>query len=415
MGAIRDFFFGGIDDINSLGNQTEIRHGSHDSMGGESPLLQGYIPIQRSEVTPLTPESALSLSSVYAAVNIIVNAMQQLEIGVYRWNKELAPEEYAKGVFSVRRPDAFSNRAKFIKQTVMSMATHGNAYWKVQRADRNNPISLAQNLTVLNPLSVSVQYDKNGVRSYAYFDGRNTTVLRDHEVKHLKLTEVWGHDYGFGPIQAARAELIAMRQTTEYAQNAFTEYPSGIVSTDDYLDEDMAKAYKERWYTDATTGQRIRFMGNGMKYTPFMFTPQDAQFVETRNMDVTTVARMFHVPAPYLMADAGNSMTYQNMLDVDKEFFKYGLSAYFVEIEEALSDLLPNGQTAKFKTEGFLRADEAQRATVNKAYIDMGVRTQEEVRLAEGYGPMPDELKARNNKPAVVEAPAPVEKEEDNE
>lgn len=414
MGAIRDFFFGGIDDVNDLANQAELRHGSHDSMGGESPLLQGYIPIQRSEVSPLTPESALSLSSVYAAVNIITNAMQQLEIGVYRWNKELAPEEYAKGVFSVRRPDAFSNRAKFIKQTVMSMATHGNAYWKVQRADVTNPISLAQNLTVLNPLSVAVQYDKNGVRSYTYFDGRKTIVLRDHEVKHLKLTEVWGHDYGFGPIQASRAELIAIRQTTEFARNAFDEYPSGIVSTDDYLDPDMAAAYKERWYTDSTTGQRIRFMGNGMKYQPFMFSPSDAQFIETQNMNVTTVARLFHVPAPYMMADAGNSMTYQNMLDVDKEFFKYGLSAYFVEIEEALSDLLPNGQTAKFKTEGFLRADEAQRAQVNKAYIDMGVRTQEEVRLAEGYGPMPDELKAKNNKP-VVEAPAPVEKEEDNE
>lgn len=414
MGSIRDFFFGGIDDINSLNEPAEIRHGSHDSMGGDSPLLQGYVSIQRSEASPLTPESALSLSSVYAAVNIIVNAMMQLEIGVYRWNRELAPEEFAKGVFSVRRPDAYSNLAKFIKQTVGSMATHGNAYWRVTRADRNNPLSIAQNLTVLNPLAVAVQYDKYGTRSYAYFTGKDTIILKDHEVKHLKLTEVWGHDYGFGPIQAARAELIAIRQTTEYAQNAFNEYPSGIISTDDFMDPDMAKAYKEMWYTDSTTGQRIRFMGNGMKYTPFMFTPADAQFVETRNMDVTTVARMFHVPAPYLMADAGNSMTYQNMLDVDKEFFKYGLSAYFVEIEQAMSDLLPNGQTARFKTEGFLRADEAQRATINKAYIDMGVRTQEEVRLAEGYGPMPDELKEKNNRPTPV-VEAPVEKEEDNE
>lgn len=415
MGSIRDFFFGGIDDINSLNDQAELRHGSHDSMGGESPLLQGYVPIQRSEVSPLTPESALSLSSVYAAVNIIVNAMQQLEIGVYRWNKELEPAEYAKGVFSVRRPDAFSNRAKFIKQTVSSLATHGNAYWKVTRADRNNPISLAQNLTVLNPLSVAISYNKQGARFYTYFDGRNTITLLDHEVKHLKLTEVWGHDYGFGPIQASRAELIAIRQTTEYARNAFDEYPSGIVSTDDFLDPEMGKAYKEQWYLDSTTGQRIRFMGNGMKYTPFMFSPSDAQFIETQNMNVTTVARLFHVPAPYLMADAGNSMTYQNMLDVDKEFFKYGLSAYFVEIEQALSDLLPNGQDAKFKTEGFLRADEAQRAVINKAYIDMGVRTREEVRLAEGYGPMPEELKEQPATPAAPAPEAPVEKEEDNE
>lgn len=399
------FFLGPINEANDLNARSEafaepgafdvvepiVQQGSVASAGGTSPL-PGVIPPVYGNTGIVTVESALSLGSVYRAVDVLANSVQQLELGVWRGNAEVKNTPAV-----VSRPDVNSNASKFLKKTTISLATNGNAYWRVTRSDATAPVT---NLEVLNPLGVNLSYDNNGNRVYSYNNGVKTVDLKEWQIKHLRLMEIPGSDFGLGPIQAAQGELRNNLNLRHYSGQVFSEYPSGIVSAKDFLDKDMAQAYSERWYEDEANGRRIRFLGNGMTYQPILLAPEDAQFLENQSFSITQVARLFGIPANYMLADAGNSQTYQNMEQVDTAFVKYTLTGYLREIEEAFSDLLPRGQKARFKLEGFLRADDKTRAEVNKTYKEMGVLSAEEIRIAEGWGPMPDDLKNQTKAPA---------------
>lgn len=357
--------------------------------------MPGIVPPPRG-AAPVNVEQALGLSAVYRSVDIICTSVMQLELGVWRGTAEMK-----KVPALVSRPDINSSPSKFLKKTAMSLATHGNAFWLVDRQDNNDPISIATNLTVLNPLTVAIEHDKEGNVKFRTVVKNKSVLLDEHRVKHIKLMEVWGTDLGLGPIQAQRMGLAGHINLRDYSQKVFTEYPTGIVSSKDVLNKDIVDAYEARWYESETTGRRIRFLGNGMTYQPIMLNPEDAQFLENQAFAITDVARMFGIPANYLHAEiGGNSMTYQNMEDVDTQFVKYTLTGYLREIEEAFTDLLPRGQRARFKLEGFLRADEKTRAEVYNIYKGMGVLSAEEIRVSEGWGEMPDDLKAANKAPA---------------
>lgn len=380
----------------------EAREGSVGSAGGDS-LLPGAIPPARSAVTPMSVEVALSMSSVFRAANILCAAIQQLELRVERAGTLM------KGTPPlVTKPDYDSNLSEFLNLTTMSMALHGNAYWLVTRLDEFSPVTRLQ---VLNPTLMIITYNKNGEKVYNYATGDGTVELPSWRIKHLKYMRTWGSDYGLGPIQAARVELQGIEAMRTYSSELFGSggVIRGILTSDLPIDKETAEEYAKR-LQDMAANRGMAVLGKGLSYTPIVMTPEDAQFISNQNFNVTAIARLFGIPANYMLADAGNSLTYQNMIQVDTMFARYTLSLYLREIEEAFTDLLPRGQKARFNMEGFLRADDKTRSEVNKTYKEMGVLSAQEIRDNEGWGPLPEELKAVE--PAPTEEP---EGEDNNE
>ncbi|WP_180357912.1 phage portal protein [Streptomyces sp. NP160] len=354
----------------------------------------------------MSVETALSMSAVYRSVDILCTSVSQLELGVWRGISEL------KNVPAVvARPDVNLSLSSFLKRTVMSLAGNGNAYWRLLKDDAGAPV---QNIEVLNPSSIVIGYE-DGKKVYHYSGYTKPVTFQAWEIKHLKLMEVFGSDYGLGPIQAVRVELRGALEMRKYADNWFTEgsIPTGVLAAKDYIDGEQADEYRKRW--EANQAKRgVAVLGNGMTYSPILLSPADAQFLENQAFTITQIARLFGIPANYLLAEInGNAMTYQNMEQVDTAFLKYTLTAYLREIEEAFTDVLPRGQRARFKVQGFLRADDRTRADVHEKYKNMGVLTTEEIRISEGWGPMPDELK--NMKPTPAPGmPVQEESTEDN-
>lgn len=378
-------------------SQVEIRTGpgSNGSAGGDSPL-PGVMPPPRPTGPEVTVESALSISAVYRAISILSTSVSQLELGVWRGAAEM---KSVPGLVS--RPDVNTSPSTFLKRTVHSLATTGNAYWRLYKTDAS---SNASNLEVLNPHAIGIEYDERGNKTYTYSGYDKPITFKPWQIKHLKLMDVWGSDYGLGPIQACRLELRGHLDLRNYSNNWFQEgaVPTGVLSSKDYLDADIANEYRKRW-NETQVSRGVAVLGNGMAYAPILLSPEDAQFLENQGFSITQVARLFGIPANYLLADAGNSMTYQNMEQVDTAFVKYTLTEYLREIEEAFTDLLPRGQRARFKLEGFLRADDKTRAEVNQIYKNMGVVSAEEIRISEGWGPMPDGMPKET--PPVPQSP----------
>jgi len=349
------------------------RSGSVGSAGGTSPL-PGVIPPIRSEYSG-SLDNALALDAVYRAIDIISTNVMQLELVAKKQGRVTDNS-------LVRKPNVDDSLSKFLKRTTINLAGHGNAYWLIDR-DENGVVI---NLSVLQSLSVSIFYDENGNKFYQYGD---KTYRRD-QVKHLRRIEIEGSPYGLGPIQACRARIAGVKEVAYYGDNWFANagVPTGVLSSTDQLTDDDAARAKATWYESQST-RSVAVIGNGLSYHSVVVSPEEAQFIEAQKFSVQTIARMFGIPAGWLLAElGGNSLTYNNQEQVWIEYVRNTLMSYLKEIEDAFTELTPNGTSVKFDVDGLLRPDSKTRAEIHEKELTHGWKTINEIRIEEGLLPL---------------------------
>lgn len=361
----------------------------------DGPVLEGRseLPIGTSILPPprltsdtsVSADRALSLAAVYRAAHILSTSVSQMPVGVWRGGSEIDTPSL------VNRPNLDLHRTAFIEQTMNSLSLYGNAYWLLHKS---SPQASTAQVEVLNPQFVYKYTDEKGKTIYRYSGDK---TYQAWQIKHLQLLRIPGCDVGLGPIQAAQNELRGAIDLRNYADQWFRngDVPSGVLSTDQTLTPEMADAYADRWARSGeANGRRVKVLGNGLGYQPVYLSPKDAMFIESQQFSTTQVARLFGIPATYLLAGVeGNSMTYTNMTQIDAVFVKYTLMAYVNEIEAAFTDLLPRGQEAKFKMEAILRGDQKTRFDAYSIAIEAGFLTVDEVRAKEGMLPLPASAK----------------------
>lgn len=347
-------------------------------------------PPARGKAGFVSADGALTLASVYRAVQVLVTAASQLSIDAHR---PAGPIDPAPSI--LRRPNLDVSRSAFIGQTVASLALAGDAFWRVTRGSENAPLELE----VLDPHKVRVWETDSGRVRYAY--GTTEDYTRN-DVSHLQLTRRAGRLRGLGPIQAAMADLAGAMDLRDYAADWFSTsgVPSGTLNTDQNLSPDQIDAWKERW--TATHDGGVRVLGQGLKYETVALKPEEAQFLEARKYSVTEVARLMGIPSSLMLAPVdGTSTTYQNVEQEWIGFVRFTLMAYLREIEEALSNLLPRGTDARFNVEALLRTDTATRYNAHKTALDAGFLTVDEVRAIEGLPTLTQPVTAPKETPVA--------------
>lgn len=331
----------------------------------------GILPPPRSH----SDTGVLGLSAVYRAVSIIAGAVCQLSIDTYRGDDQIQAPAW------VRRPDIKTSRSAWLEQTTVSLAVHGNAYWRVIR---DAPGDAPQALIALDPSEVTVE------EVTGRFSWRSLT-LEPWQCQHLQLLRIPGRTYGLGPIQAARADLNGAMDVRDYGAQFLTAagVPSGVLTSDQVLTPDQAAGYKTQWNERANRADGVAVLGSGLRYTPLPLSPKDAQFIESRQYSTTEIARLFGIPAHLILAVIeGTSTTYANMLEANTAFVQWTLTQYLREIEEAISTLLPRGQQARFNLDALLRASTKTRYEAHAIALGAGFLTIDEVRAIEGLAPL---------------------------
>lgn len=331
------------------------------------------LPPTRNVTESVTVGQALSLSSVYRAISILSVSGSQVSFDAYTGG-----EEVTRTPSWFRQPDQKLSRSAFVQQTIVSMASTGNAYWR--KDDVNGKLV---NLEVLNPLEVIVNENSNGqVVDYGY----NGKIIKPSKIVHLPLLRVPGTNVGLGAIQAAQRELRGNIDTRDYAGNWFKEagIPNGLLKSDQVLSPDQAVAAKNAWNSTAGAKNGVAVLGNGITYEPIMLNPKDAQWLEVQNFNSTAIARMFGVPGSLMFAGTeGSSLTYQNQESEYISFVRFSLMQYLGAIEEAFTSLLPRGTEAKANIEALLRSDTLTRYQAHQVGLAAGFLTIDEVRKIE--------------------------------
>ncbi|MGG7466039.1 phage portal protein [Plantibacter sp. YIM 135347] len=370
MSTFRDWFLGT--------DRTPVQETRDDAPPASDPT--DVRPPSRAQAPrAVTAKDALGLSLVYRSIQIHAVSSKQISVGVKRYNK---PVDRVSAF--IRRPNADMSRSAFLEQTVVSMASQGNAYWGLD-FDNNGVIG---NADVWNPNDVQIETNRKGKIVRFHHQGDE---IDPRLVKHLPLMRVPGTPYGLGPIQAARVELRGALDVRDYANNWFEDSgtPDGILKSDLPLTGDQAKQARDQWETTNGGRRGVAVLGQGLDYRQVFLKPADVQFIESQQFNVTQVARLFGVPASLLLAAVdGGSKTYSNLEQDWLAYIRFSLMAYLVEIEDAFTDLLPMQQQASFNVEAFLRTDTTTRYKGYETAIRSGWRTVNEIREIENLEPL---------------------------
>ncbi len=335
------------------------------------------VPPPRSATSGVTTTDALGIAGVYRGVSILSNAIKQIGVHLYRDDIKLESTP-----LWVKQPDDKITRAEFMSRTVTSMATSGNAYWRVSRNGRGEVIKLE----VLNPFEMLINSTDSGeLTGYTY---RGTTEYQTSEIQHLKMLSVPGNLYGLGPLQACQPELRNAKDTRDFASKWFSDSgmaaqvvsPKVPVSPDTLVD--IADSLR-----NAQTGGSV-VAPTELSIQNLFLNPRDAMFIDVQNWNTSQICRILGIPANMMLAEAGSSMTYSNVEQEQIAFTRYSLSAYYIEIEQAMSSLLPRGTEARMNIDALLRTDTLTRYQAHQIAIAAGFKTIDEIRHDEKLAPL---------------------------
>jgi HK97 family phage portal protein len=133
----------------------------------------------------------------------------------------------------------------------------------------------------------------------------------------------------------------------------------------------------------------IAVLGSGARFQAITIAPEEAQFLETTQANIRTIARYFGVQPELIGADSGNSLTYANVEQRALDFLTFGLRPWLVRLETAISALLSSTTTVKFNAAALVRTDLLTRYQAHESAIRAGWRLRSEVRELEDLPPIP--------------------------
>jgi HK97 family phage portal protein len=341
---------------------------------GDMPVSSTYAAV------PVNPTTAMQHSAVWACVNLIAGSISTLPLAAYRDGDE-TPLPALPPI--LRAPSAGWTLPEFTYALLQALLLRGNAYGLI--VDRAGAGLLPSQVELL--ANDRVQVEANS-RIIWRIDGQEVDPA---SIWHVKAFTAPGQVLGLSPIQHARQAIGLGLAAEKWAAKFFGEsaIPSGVLTTDRDITDERAANLKARWRVAHAGNRDIAVLGGGAKFQPVTIAPEEAQFLETTQANIRTIARYFGVQPELIGADSGNSLTYANVEQRALDFLTFGLRPWLVRLETALSALLSSTTTVKFNAAALVRTDLLTRYQAHESAIRAGWKLRSEVRDLEDLPPIP--------------------------
>jgi len=266
----------------------------------------------------------------------------------------------------LRRPNDDMTLFEFLELLSRSLDLHGNFYARIVRNGNAQPIALIP----IHPAFVTVERVKTTGRIRYRISESNggVSVLLDDEILHVKNSTVDGL-IGQSPIAIARASLglaIAQNETASSLASqglrpgAIVTVPNSKITPEsrDKLD-DMFNGHGGPY-----NAGKVVVLEGGATWQAAAFSAEDSQFLESRQMQATDVARVFSVPPASL--GLTNTVSYGSSAQAAQDLVTATLNPLASRIETAFERaLLPTTSDLflEFDLDSLLRADPNTRWT----------------------------------------------------
>jgi len=355
----------------------------------------------------VTPRGALQVSAVFGCVRLLSETIATLPIATYS-KRGGARREIPSPVW-LDYPNAEPGgmgRIDILSQTVLSLLLEGNAFLAVRWQGPN-----IVGLDVLDPTKIHVHMIMvDGLRRKVFeafdIDADGNEVLlgwfTPRDVLHIPGMMLPGDFVGCSPITYARESIGLALASQKYGSKFFANgaMPGAVVEVPGTMSEEGLARAREAWRaanSGVDNAHRVALLTEGAKFSKVAMSPDEAQFLETRQFQVPEIARIFGVP-PHLISDATNSTSWgSGLAEQNIAFSMFSLRPWLERIESGFNRLLfaetaDRHKFVKFNLDEIKRGAPKERMELYSLGLQNGIYSIDEVRAAEDMPPLPDGL-----------------------
>jgi HK97 family phage portal protein len=342
---------------------------------------------------PVSDHTALNLVSFYASVRLLADIVASLPWDAFR-KRSPVREEVDPQPTLLREPfrGATGDGTDFeFKHAIMvSLAMRGNFYGLITRRDR---LEFPLEIEPLHPDWVQRTREVIGRRqSGPVITTINGERVPNEDIAHIRGFTPPGSLEALSPIGLARHSIGLGLAAQRFGSTWFRDgaAPSGQLTTDQHLTPDQVQQNQQQWISTHGGRRLPAVMTGGMKYEPITITPEESQFLATREFSVKEMAMLVGVP-PHMIGDVDRSTSWGSGIEQQSiGFVTYNLRSWLTRIEAVMSHQLPRGQFVRFNVAALLRGDTKSRYEAYTQARNAGWLNVDEIRELEDRPPVPD-------------------------
>ena len=330
-------------------------------------------------------DKALTLTAVWCAIRLLAESVSSLPISVYTKQANGDKLEDTKSpIYKLVKfkPNYYQNKITFFEFIMLSICTEGNSYVQIVRNNSGTPVQLI----CLDPSNVTVVVNNNEL----FYQVDGGAVLDSSDMLHFKTITDDGVT-GLSPIDQCAKALNWGVSLEEFGSTFFSNgaKPSSILQTDRALSDTALHRLKTSFnsnYGKLKNSNSTIVLEEGLTFKPISISPEQAQFLSSRQFSIEEVARIFNV-TPHMLKDLSKS-SFNNIEMQSQEFVTYTLMPYLTRIEQEMNlKLFRTNELGKtfveFNVNGLLRGDVKSRTEAYKTAITNGYMSINEVRQKE--------------------------------
>ena len=329
-----------------------------------------------------TREEFMSVPTGARARNIICSSIASIGLEVIDRSTGLEIEDATPRV--IRTPDPRVPGSATYVWTCEDLLLYGYAYWqiteffadtqRIRSVQRVNPTRVT---IQTNSLATEIEYymvdgspvPNSGLGSLVVFNGNDEGVLN----------------------RAGRTIRTGAELERAAAMYAREPIPSMVLkSNGTALPADRIAKLLDSW-ASARRNRGTAFLNADVTMETVGFDPEKLQLAAARSYIATEIARACGIPAYYVDANTGSSMTYSNATTQRQTLLDFSLIPLMTSIAERLSmpDFIPSTQEVRYDLSDYLRGSDLERANIYKtlnSIVDANGNpaiTVEEIRNAE--------------------------------
>ena len=347
-----------------------------------------YISTTYGESLPfsqlVTNYSAMNVSAVYRAVEIISDSVAMLPIRIK--DKDATHNEDLENhplnmVFKNNLLSSYS----MIKLLVQSVLLKGNGFAYIERGNDGTAIGLKY----LEASDVTINYNKQ--KGELYYQANIISPKRIEPVNMIHLVKNSYDGINGVSVLTYASRSVKLAGNTENSANSFFTNGcnlSGVLTVQGQLNDKQREQIRNSWnQAYANGGNGLAILQGNMEYKPIQLNAADSQMLESRQFNVTDIARFFGI-SPVLLGDLTHT-SFGTLEAVQQMFLLHTLQPYITLIEEEFTRKLFKSSEKNLYVNldetALLKTDKTALADYYTKLLDKGVLCVNEVRKELGY------------------------------
>lgn len=369
-------------------------------------LWEAFGAVRTGSGVDVSPQKAMHMSAVWAAVRLISETVATLPLHVYRSGDVVGQRADANPVSHIlMNPSPMLCGMQFREMLTAHVLLWGNAYAAIIRNGAGQVVELVPVLPQFVRISITRR------RKLVYdvvLPGSNLPIrLNQADVLHVCGLSFDGIK-GLSVVRHAAQSIGLGLAAEDYGATFFgnASQPAGYISVPEKLTKEQAQVLREQWqsiYGGASNAHKTAVIPGGGTFNKITIPNNEAQFLESRKFQITDIARWFRVP-PHMIGDLDRA-TFSNIEHQSLEFVQHTIRPWLVRWEQELNRKLfppvpvslgagdeieegPSPYYAEFNVDGLLRGDLKARSDYYVRARQWGWLSVNEIRRKENMPPV---------------------------